>query len=117
MASLKDTRQLAQDLTRRAGELEKALEDDVDFARVSALADEVGAAADAFAVNADIHPRIKEDRPLRTVRRVDIQRRKPARHAPEGVKGQRAVRSPSKILIGLQEFDRQRLKCCVRYSI
>lgn len=49
MASLKDTRQLAQDLTRRAGELEKALEDDVDFARVSALADEVGAAADTIA--------------------------------------------------------------------
>jgi hypothetical protein len=49
MASLKDTRQLVQDLTRRAQELEQALEGDVDFARVSALADEVGAVADKVA--------------------------------------------------------------------
>jgi DNA end-binding protein Ku len=49
MASLKDTRRLVQDLTTRARDLEQALEDDVDFARVSALADEVGAAADKVA--------------------------------------------------------------------
>jgi hypothetical protein len=49
MASLKDTRRLVQDLTKRARDLEQALEDDVDFARVSALADEVGAAADKVA--------------------------------------------------------------------
>jgi hypothetical protein len=49
MASLKDTRRLVQDLTTRARDLEQALEDDVDFSRVSALADEVGAAADKVA--------------------------------------------------------------------
>ncbi len=50
MASLKDAQALTQRVRKRADELHRALrDDDIDFARVVALADELGDAADRVA--------------------------------------------------------------------